>query len=114
MSSYQLSVRLDKVACRHTESVSSSDKFALKGQVITDLGNSHFIMPMMRINDGEDREFPDDLAVVFSGFSGTSTIGVILEAWDIDENDSWVENREEIAKISEAVQGCSVLLKGGV
>lgn len=103
MSDYWFEVRLDGLVCRDTESLHSSDKFGLAGAVLTDVASKGFIMPMMRINDGETRTFPDDLKVVFNGPSGGNKIRLSLTAWDLDQNSAWTDNRESIMKTEKTI-----------
>ncbi len=98
MQQYRIKVTLEDVYCRDTESVHSADKLAVAGAVWVDGAPRGIVMPMMRINDYERRRFPDDLAVVFDGGADTGEVVLLLQAWDLDENDSWIENREEIDK----------------
>ena len=98
MQQYRIKVTLEDVYCRDTESVHSADKLAVAGAVWVDGAPRGIVMPMMRINDYERRRFPDDLAVVFDGGADTGEVVLLLQAWDLDENDSSIENREEIDK----------------
>ena len=103
MYDYGFQVYLDKVICRDTESLLSSDKFALVGAVFTDLEVTGFAMPMMRINNGETRSFPNDLRHVFDGSSSTPRIGISLKAWDLDQNNSWLENKDDAMNVARSI-----------
>lgn len=89
---YAITVELVKVVCRDTESIHSSDKFALAGSIFTEDANQGVYFPTMRINDGEERVLGRSYQVT----SRMPRIGVSLTGWDIDDNDSWKENEEEV------------------
>lgn len=111
MKTYNIEVILDSLHCRDTESIHSSDKFALAGAVFTDIHTEGTILPIMRINDGEHRTLK---RVLFNNKSHNPIVGINLQAWDIDENDSWVDNEEDIKKISSAIaQGIKLIPKYG-
>ena len=103
MQQYRIKVTLEDVYCRDTESVHSADKLAVAGAVTVD-GTAHgIVMPTMSIDDYQRKRFPDDLAVVFEGGSDTGEVRLYLQAWDLDENDGWLENREEIDQAALAI-----------
>src|SRR5947208_3534475 len=91
MGGYSFQVGIDLVTCNDTESIHSSDKFALAGAVITDSTRTGFVMPTIRINSGEQREYDRDIRLVFNGIANVPTLGIVLQAWDLDQNDNWVE-----------------------
>ena len=66
MSDFSIEVTLEALVCRDTESIHSSDKFALAGAVFTDTDSAGIVLPMMRINDGETRPLR---TLVFNGTS---------------------------------------------
>jgi hypothetical protein len=103
MGGYSFQVGIDLVTCNDTESIHSSDKFALAGAVITDSTRTGFVMPTIRINSGEQREYDRDIRLVFNGIANVPTLGIVLQAWDLDQNDNWVENKEDIVKVSGAI-----------
>jgi hypothetical protein len=103
MSDYWFRVYVDRVICRDTESLHSSDKFALAGVVMTDLNAQGFVMPMIRINDGETRRYDEDLNTIFDAASSEPKVGIALLGWDLDQNDSWVENKEDIIDVSQKI-----------
>ena len=101
MAFYSVEVTLDNIVCRDTESIHSSDKFALSGVVFTDLGQpAAFTFPIMRINSGETRQLGQ---LLFNGSSVAPKVGLVFQAWDIDNNESWVENRADIDQIVTAI-----------
>jgi len=115
MSAYQIQVHLNKLTCRDTESLHSSDKFALAGAITTGTDTAGFVLPTFRINDSHPdnvRQFENLL--VFDGGSETPDVGIVFQAWDMDENDGWVENRDEIVAVSLAIAAGVKLVPGGV
>ncbi|MCM3905194.1 MAG: hypothetical protein ND866_26155 [Pyrinomonadaceae bacterium] len=111
MSNYWFRVDVDRVICRDTESLHSSDKLALSGALMTDTHIQGFVLPMIQINDGETRRYPDDLSTIFNGGSSEPRIGIAFLGWDLDQDDSWAENKEEIITVSEAIStGVKVLV----
>jgi hypothetical protein len=90
---YSVNVVLRKLTCFDTESIHSSDKFALSGAIIGDSGEPIGIyLPVMRINDGEARSIDQ----VYSLSTDNPNVGISLIAWDIDEGDSWKESEDDI------------------
>jgi hypothetical protein len=102
MSGYWIQVFLLRVTCKDTESIHSSDKFALAGDIVTDRANVALIKPMFRINSGDEHSFLPS-GPIFSGWSSQPKVGITLQAWDLDENDSWVDNEEDIVTVGEAI-----------
>jgi len=90
---YDITVEIEKVMCKDTESIHSSDRFALSGAFVGDAGSAGVYLPSFRINDNEQRVI--DKSYRFS--STTPRFAMSLMAWDLDENDSWKEN-EDIVK----------------
>jgi hypothetical protein len=101
--SFFFDVELDRLWCEDPESLHSNDKFALAGAVITDLDASGFAMPTMRPPRHQFSNFPSDLVHIFSGVSSVPKVGLVLQAWDLDENEGWTENRDEIRAVSAAI-----------
>lgn len=111
MNNYSVEVVLEKLTCRDTESIHSSDKFALAGAVFTDIDSAGIILPLMRINSGENRLLQRQ---VFNAGSTFAKVGINLQAWDIDENDSWTQNEDEIVAIAAAIaQGVKLVPEYG-
>lgn len=111
MSNYSIEVALEALVCRDTESIHSSDKFALPGAVFTDTESAEVMFPTMRINDGETRLLQ---SLVFQSGSQVPKVGPSLQAWDIDENESWIDNEAEIKAVSAATaQGGKLVPKYG-
>ena len=71
MNDYYIEVELDRLICRDTESLHSSDKFALFGSVFTDVDESGFVLPVIRIGSGQDVRIQDDYRMVFKGRSSS-------------------------------------------
>jgi hypothetical protein len=89
---FDITVEIEKVACRDTESIHSSDKFAMSGAFVGDAGAVGVYLPSFRINDNEQRRI--DRSYRFS--STTPRFAMSLMAWDLDENDSWTDNEDSI------------------
>jgi hypothetical protein len=100
MQNYYIEVELDRLICRDTESLHSADRLALFGAVFTDAGESGFVLPAIQINSGQNVRIQDDYRVIFKGKSSTPQFGLVLFGYDIDANKTWIENREDIIKIS--------------
>jgi hypothetical protein len=79
------------VYCIRTESDLSSDKFALSGSVVTKEGGTGIIVPLHRINNGEDRDLSE---WSYRVESTEPTVGIVLHAMDLDENDSWPDAKD--------------------
>lgn len=92
---YSTNLQLHRLICRDTESIHSSDKLALTGAVKTDTDSVSVYFPMRRINDGETWEVNQS----FSLSANTPHMGVALLEFDLDENDSWTENVDDIKAI---------------
>jgi|SRR5882672_7531882 len=103
MSNYSFQVGIDTVTCNDTESLHSSDKFALAGAVITDSSRTGFVMPMIRINSGNQFTYDRDIRLVFDGLADSPSVGIVLQAWDLDQNDGWVDNKDDIVKVSQLI-----------
>lgn len=101
--SYWFDVWLDSLYCEDPESLHSTDKFALSGAVITDLEAAGFVMPTIRPPENQHSYFPQDLVHLFSDRSSVPRFGLDLHAWDLDENEGWVDNRDDIVKASKAI-----------
>ena len=104
MTGYNVKVYLYKLHCRDTESLHSSDRIALAGAVTTDRDANGFVVPSFRIND----EPPDDVhefgnALIFDGPAEAAKLGLIVQAWDLDENAPWIDNKADIIKASQEI-----------
>ena len=99
--SYLLKVRIGRVVCRDTESLSEYDHFALSGATIVDGNITTFAMEDVAMNERIAAVY--EKPVIFDGFSEGREIGLVLFGVDIDNNDEWVEHREDIEKGSEGV-----------
>jgi hypothetical protein len=109
MSAILLQVRGGKVICRDRESDSPYDTFRLAGAVIVD-GKPHmFVLPTVASNETIQTSlagytlFPpreDGAWVDGVGGSGSTTIGLVLRAYDVDDNDEWHEDRDEIERLN--------------
>lgn len=90
---YSVNVILRNLICFDTESIHSSDKFALSGAIrgrsVEPVG---IYLPTMRINDNESRSIDQ----AYSLFTDEPRIEISLAAWDIDEGDSWKESEDDI------------------
>ncbi len=89
---YDIVVEIEKVVCVDTESIHSSDRFAMTGAFVSDAGSAGVYLPSFRINDGEQRIINGSYR--FS--STTPRFAMSLMAWDLDENDTWKDNEDAI------------------
>jgi hypothetical protein len=107
---FLINVWLTKVHCIQTESIHSSDKFSLTGAVFTGTKSEGVALEMIRINNGETRVFN---RLLFSETSKQPKVGVILEAWDLDDNPIWFENVDRVREVSKTIAGkvSEVILK---
>ena len=105
---YNTTLRLKRLICRDTESIHSSDKFALTGALVSDTETVGIYLPTIQINDGEDRSIEREYSIS----SKAPLVGLSLTAWDLDQNDSWKENEEDIKKGSEAIAAAAALVPG--
>jgi hypothetical protein len=105
---YSITVELIRVVCRDTESIHSSDKFALAGSVFTEAETRGVYFPMMRINEGEQRS----LGVTDEFTSGVPRVGIALTGWDLDENDSWKDNEADLKEGAAAVAAAVATIPG--
>jgi hypothetical protein len=96
---YDIIVDIEKVICRDTESIHSSDRFAMSGAFVGDAGSAGVYLPSFRINDNEQRAI--DRSYHFS--STTPRFAMSLMAWDLDENDSWKENEDTVKSGVDAI-----------
>lgn len=111
MSNYTIEVTLENLICRDTESILYPDKFALAGAVFTDSDSAGVVFPLMHISSGGKRELQ---TLIFSGVSDVAKVGLVLQAWDIDENESWIENKDGIVTAATAIaQGVKLVPKYG-
>ena len=112
MGTYTFEVRLDRLYCADPESVHSNDKFALAGAVTTGVNHAGFVMPTMQPPLHQYSYFPQDLMPIFSGTSTEPKIGLVLRAWDLDENEGWVENRDTIKKVASGIASAIAAIPG--
>ena len=72
MSDYSIQVYLQKLTCRDTESIHSSDRFALTGAVTTDQQTTGLMEPTFRINDTRFADVHDyGGRLIFDGMATT-------------------------------------------
>lgn len=110
--SYQFDVFLDRLYCADPESVHSNDKFALAGAVTTGMNHAGFVMPTMTPPQHQFSYFPPDRTHIFSGLSAEPRIGLVLQAWDLDENEGWVENSDTIKEVAGKIADAVGLIPG--
>ena len=97
---YNVTVIFEKLTCLDTESIHSSDKFALSGGLKSDVGDPvGFYLPTIRINTNETREIDHE----FSLRADQPEVHLALSAWDLDEGDSWIESKDGIKAASEFI-----------
>jgi hypothetical protein len=110
--SYHFDVFLDRLYCADPESVHSNDKFALAGAVTTGANHAGFVMPTMTPPQHQYSYFPPDLMHIFSGWSAEPRIGLVLQAWDLDLNEGWVENSDTIKEVAGKIADAIGLIPG--
>lgn len=93
-------ITLEKLHCRDTESIHSSDHILILGAVEHDGERTPFAVPGFRLNDGEIHIFPAGLDTIFDAQVEGGEVKVALGVWDVDTNDGWVDNRESILQIA--------------
>jgi hypothetical protein len=96
---YSLILNLKRLVCRDTESIHSSDKFALTGAMTSDEGTVGIYFPMHRINSGESWDIFEEYILT----SKSPRVQISLFGYDLDENDSWTENIVEIKAIQQGI-----------
>ena len=112
MGPFHFEVTLDRLYCADPESVHSNDKFALAGAVTTGTDHAGFVMPTMQPPQHQYSYFPQELMRIFSGTSTEPRIGLVLRAWDLDENEGWVENSETIKKVASGIASAIAAIPG--
>ena len=106
---YSFTVQLVEVHCTRTESIHSSDKFALSGAVVTKEGSTGVVLPLIRINNGETR----DLTMwSYRIDSAEPVVGITLRAMDLDQNDSWPETKEKAVAVSGLISSALTAVPG--
>jgi hypothetical protein len=99
--SYHVSVRLGSLICRNRESTTAPhDIFGLAGAVIVDGEAQGFAFEGIPINERQPWSYA---AEVFNGVSESPTIELKLLGLDIDDNEKWVRNREEIGELADKI-----------
>lgn len=96
-----LKVRIGRIVCRNTESLSEYDNFALSGAVIVDGTVTPFDRDPVAVNERIAATYENP--TIFDGFSESLEVGLVLRGYDIDNNDKWVANRERIGEASEKI-----------
>ncbi|HSJ24096.1 MAG TPA: hypothetical protein VK929_05455 [Longimicrobiales bacterium] len=99
---YSLEIRLDHVICRDPESLNGRDNFALLGGVIVDGAWVPFVRDPISITPTMGREeWPEP--TIFKGHMTDREIGLVLRAYDIDNNSAWKRDREKIKETMAAL-----------
>ncbi|MCK9861354.1 hypothetical protein [Paenibacillus sp. ATY16] len=106
---YIIRISFKRVNCIDTESLFSSDKFAMAGTVFSGNDSKGMIFDLIRINDGESRDLS---SYVFELHSEEPSIGVVLKALDLDENKGWIENKADILKAAEGISTAVKFIPG--
>lgn len=95
-----INVSIWKVFCRERETIVGKDHLGLAGAVIVD-GKPHaFVEPAWPITRNQSITYGH---IQFSGYSESLRIGLVLRAWDIDNNDKWVRYRGDVSKVTSAL-----------
>lgn len=98
---FTLTVELVEVACFKTESIHSADKFVLNGVLYTEEGATVGVaLPMMRINDGDRRDLTQ---YTYTLRSASRIVNIALSGWDIDQNDSWTDDKNALTLVAAAI-----------
>jgi hypothetical protein len=105
---YSTTVAMRKLTCNDTESIHSSDKFALSGAILSDAETIGIYLPTIRINDKEVRDIDREYSI----HSYSPIVGISLTAWDLDEGDSWNESEDDIKKGVAAIATAVKLVPG--
>jgi hypothetical protein len=104
---WYVEVYASSVECADTESVTVDDLFAIVGSVLVDDKSHGFITPPMAVGPGETHDmggYPTGPGQLYQGWSDSPRLGYIVRGYDIDDNDKWVNNRETIKKVVEAIE----------
>ena len=89
-----------KLFCRDRETIVGKDHLGLAGAVIVD-GKAHtFVQPAWTVTRNQSLSYH---ATPFSGYSESLRVGLVLRAWDIDNNDRWAMYRNDVSKTSDAL-----------
>jgi hypothetical protein len=95
-----INVSVWKVTCRDRDSVHGPDHLGVAGAVMVDNRPHSFIHPAWAITRNQSLTYNGPQ---FSGYSESMRIGLVLRAWDIDNNDHWVKHRDTIGKATGAL-----------
>lgn len=95
-----INVAVWKVTCRDRDSVHGPDHLGVAGAVIVDNRPHSFIHPAWAITRNQSLIYG---GLQFSGYSESMRVGLVLRAWDIDNNDQWVKHRDAIGKVTGAL-----------
>ncbi|MBB3836322.1 hypothetical protein FHS57_000304 [Runella defluvii] len=110
---YKYKVVIENVTCSDTESIHSGDKLVLSGLIATGNKQKGYALPLLRINTGQTKSYPADTSLLFDDFSKESTIGIVVHAVDIDQNDGWYENKENIKNLAVEIGKAAVTAYSG-
>jgi hypothetical protein len=95
-----INVSVWKVTCRERESAHGPDHLGVAGAVIVDGQPHSFIQPAWAITRNQSLTY---IGPQFSGYSESMRVGLVLRAWDIDNNDQWVKHRDTIGEVTGAL-----------
>ena len=104
---WYVEVYASSVECADTESVTVDDLFAIVGSVLVDDKSHGFITPPMAVGPGETHDmggYPTGPGQLYQGWSDSPRLGYIVRGYDIDDNDKWVNNRETIKEVVDAIE----------
>ena len=90
---YGVRVFVEKIRCIDTESLLSSDRAQFSFAVATDIDKGAQVLPSIRINSGETREFRPPM-LLFDGVAEASHVGVAVLGLDLDKNEGWDDSEE--------------------
>jgi hypothetical protein len=105
---YRVSVFFRKLTCFDTESIHSSDKFALSGVISSDAQEPlAFYMPTIRVNDNK---LPVYVEREYEFYCDSPKFGISLVAWDLDSGDTWKESEADIKDVTKAIAAAAKLV----
>jgi hypothetical protein len=111
-SMYTYTVRLMEVRCFRTESVHSSDKFALAGSVFSGKNAVGVALPLMRMNNGDQRDLSGFEDYTYTVQSLEPEVGISLQGWDLDQNEGWPEARDKALEMAGMISSAIVAVPG--
>jgi|GEM_PF-6406043 len=110
---YKYKVFIENVTCNDTESIHSPDKLVLSGLIASGTKQKGYALPLIRINTHQTKSYPEDVSLLFDGYSKEAVIGIVVNAVDIDQNSGWYENKENISAFAKKIGEAAVTAYSG-